>query len=754
MKHRRFIIIFAAILLFLSGLTIHAEGRPKLVILVVNHVSWDDLYQARAPFLQTMIRNGAVGLLNTKTLSGFNPSGSFLTIGMSNRTKITENVGIAFDAEESVLGLPGLTGGRFLSPNHQAAPKAGIFVPKVNELRALVQSADPGSNPGMLGQIFKDNGKRVALFGNADIPGQMHREAALMVMDTTGWIPLGTVSDQILQTDPALPLGYRTNYEVLFQKMKALAGTADVIAVETGDTSRLEYWMKSWEPADPEASAARRRLIETMDPFLGGILTEMHPENILLFGATPNREMIQKGNTGLTPILLYGKGRGYLTSASTRRRGYVTNLDLASTICNLTGIHQSGLGKGLMMQVNAPAQAVSRTQAPKLIQEANFFQNLRKVRYPVNAGITALYFIGILVGFLMIRRSPSLQITLMHKVSLIALLLLPLGVLTGGITGYSMIWLPLAVILTVTVISALVLVKLLPFRLALTVTLLLVPFILLGDVFTGGQFMLRSVMGSDLIAGGRFYGIGNDLMGVIIGTLAVGIGLALQEFPLLRRTAGWWATLLFLIAAVGIGVPRFGANVGGMITALMTGMTAFMILREIPITWRTMVFGFMAVIGLVVLIACGDAFLNPRPTHAGRTILALIDQGSGGFFQIIKVKVSILGGAIVGSWWSLLFWIELLLWPWVKTHFPDFLPRLQREYPFWWTMMKSLGIGCLTALVFNDTGIIAAALILAYFWLTSLGLYLYHAPDENQPFRSRRSGEVPQERKPVSFFES
>lgn len=692
-----------------------------MVIVLINHVSWDDLTQTRVPHLQQLIGDGAVGWMNAKTLSKYYSSGSYLTIGMSNRAKVDENVSVALDIGEIKKDTFDL------DPVHQSfnqeitgeTSSNGIIVPGIAQLRTQVRKTDPGSTPGMLGQLLKDHGVQVALFGNADIPGKMHREAALMMMDTTGWIPYGDISKATLQMEPSGLTGYRTDYQALFSKIISIANRLDLIVIETGDTSRLEYSVKTSPPT------IRRRIIEEIDPFIGRLLKEVQPNNLLVLCVTPNKDMIQKGNTGLTPILLYGEGKGFLTSASTRRIGYVTNLDLAATICCLVGVRQDRIGKGSLIRVES-----SNFKFNKLIKEEVFFRNLRMIRYPMNLAIMIIYFIGILGGAIIVGCDSFKQYVSLYLLGVIALLMLPLGILSGWAFGYSSLWLPIGIILGVSFIGAFVLLKAFSFQRAMIVPLIVVPLILLVDAFHGGQLMLHTVMGSDIIAGGRFYGIGNDLMGVVIGSLTAGIGLLLQEYPILRTTARWWGSILFFLASVGIGLPGSGANVGGMLTALMTWITMIVAFSRIKISLSKWISAFISVIVLVSIIACGDAFLNPSPTHLGRTILLLIDQGSTGFFQIIKVKLSILGGTLIGSWWSLLLFGELVTLSFVKNRFPDFLPLLKRIYPFWWMMMFPLGTGCAISLIFNDTGVIPAALILSYFWLPSLGLYLYHDHEE------------------------
>ncbi|HEX2954871.1 MAG TPA: hypothetical protein VHR47_12930 [Bacillota bacterium] len=83
-----------------------------------------------------------------------------------------------------------------------------------------------------------------------------------------------------------------------------------------------------------------------------------------------------------------------------------------------------------------------------------------------------------------------------------------------------------------------------------------------------------------------------------------------------------------------------------------------------------------------------------------------------------------MGRTVLTSMWSWLCIIELLALGAVKKWVPQFLSGLKERYPQWMRMMTPLGVGCFFAFAVNDTGIIAAALIFSYFWLTACGLYL------------------------------
>ena len=89
------------------------------------------------------------------------------------------------------------------------------------------------------------------------------------------------------------------------------------------------------------------------------------------------------------------------------------------------------------------------------------------------------------------------------------------------------------------------------------------------DVMTGSRLQLEVPFGLSLLEGGRFYGIGNEALGVycvcaLVGAAWAGL-LATRRFPDRRGAPVLAAGLVSLFAVVASGWPGFGAKVGGTI---------------------------------------------------------------------------------------------------------------------------------------------------------------------------------------------
>ena len=82
------------------------------------------------------------------------------------------------------------------------------------------------------------------------------------------------------------------------------------------------------------------------------------------------------------------------------------------------------------------------------------------------------------------------------------------------------------------------------------------------DAMTGSRLQLESPFGLSLLVSGRYYGIGNDVLGVYCVSALVGAAWLGRALPR-RPTAAMSAVGLF--AVIALGWPGFGAKAGGTI---------------------------------------------------------------------------------------------------------------------------------------------------------------------------------------------
>ena len=136
-----------------------------------------------------------------------------------------------------------------------------------------------------------------------------------------------------------------------------------------------------------------------------------------------------------------------------------------------------------------------------------------------------------------------------------------------------------------------------PFGLICLVTL-----VVLGvDVMTGSRLQLETPFGLSVLEAGRFYGIGNEALGIygIAGLLAAG-WLALVQLRRFssRRPALIAVGAVAVFAVFASGWPGFGGKVGGTIAMVPCFLLLGLAVAGVRLTWRRML--LVAVSGLAL----------------------------------------------------------------------------------------------------------------------------------------------------------
>ena len=99
-----------------------------------------------------------------------------------------------------------------------------------------------------------------------------------------------------------------------------------------------------------------------------------------------------------------------------------------------------------------------------------------------------------------------------------------------------------------------------------------------GDQFIGGRLIAGSPLGYDIISGARYYGMGNEYMGIFIGAVCTGIGAACELLGRKSSSGTVWLSLPLFAVLFGCCPSGLGANVGGAVSMLFAA--AFIILSR------------------------------------------------------------------------------------------------------------------------------------------------------------------------------
>jgi hypothetical protein len=719
------VLLFVAILPCPTSGQDNKDTSKKVIILISDYIDTSDLINARTPNFNTLLQKSGSALMNIRAKNRY-PASSYMSLATASRVGTIQNAGLSYNSQELVNYLPG-----FIEDNSTSPPQAGslfnMFTANtpppdgvvnlfIEPSRKYAATYNPPYQVGSFGLQARELELRMAVLGNSDTKYALCRDAVILAMDDKGVVPHGNVSQDLLDPAPRHAGGLQSNHERIIDNMNRLLKTNDILIIDLGDTSRVE--LSRANAADYIVIEQRKMAVERNDQLLGKIIENVNMDNTMLVMLTPNpnKEMLLQGNFGLTPAFIYAPGLepGLLTSNTTRRPGLLSNYDLQPAVFSY-------------LEHNYPTPGISTIKSNHSLQvldkQLTLFCNLRASRNPLHYTFMLLAVIGTVIGALAFIAGRKEFLPYVNYIAYCTLSM-PLCFLFISFSKYF----SLGGVILISLAAALLmgaLIKVL-FKEPLDALLFLTTItalLLIGDCCTGSRLMLLSPLGSDAIAGGRFYGIGNDYMGVLMACIIIATLLLLARLkslkPIYKTTLG---LLPLLIATVVIGHPHFGANMGGFITAMVS--TGFFLIinsgRKISLKQIFLV-GLLAILG-VFAIAQLDALFNSTPSHAGKAISTLYSgDGFTVLLSIIKIKLGILASTVYNSSWSLILVLLVSTLTALKWKTPTIMLKIAVENPPIDQALKILLITAVTVFVVNDTGVIAAALILLYL-LNSLWL--------------------------------
>jgi len=459
---------------------------------------------------------------------------------------------------------------------------------------------------------------------------------------------------------------------------------------------------------------------EALDQYVSAALSEYHG---LLFVVVPTPPLLRSGGWNrLTPFLTAGGGHhAHLTSDTTQTVDLIASRDIAPTILEALNVPAPLQMTGAPVRPAAslyPADLSRIDRLTRLNQEA---QN--PIFWAVGLGAATIVFgsLGLYLAGHMAGRPGKVARYGLRVVSAwpLALLLAPLA---DPHTARAYVALFAALTALVALLPSP------PLICALTALLVI------GDGLTGTTLISNSALSEYALAGIRFYGIGNEYMGVLIGGALLACVLekegAIYRAPTRARVILFW----FAFAAFVLSFPAFGAKAGGAITATATFVIAWRRLRGSPVNWKHLAGSIAAGFALVFVWALLSHALHLRRTHL-ETAVGALGQGRFGYIAGVSLRkiglaarVALHPGTLLGLTAFGLLWLAARRFLWKAI--AAYLSRSPRFAAVWGAGLW----GCLVAVLFNDSGIVAAILMLQCLVLSLLhGLFL---EDKNAPARA------------------
>lgn len=696
----------------------------KVVLIVLPAVSLDELAQSDLPNIHKLMNTGAVGLMNARTAglinedpgsfadSMYTPETGYVTLGAGSRTVVGFDARNAYNRDEIVDGAPA---GKVLQRLTLTDPKSSEVVhTDIVSLTRDVSGLSYESVPGLLGSTLHAAGLKTAAVGNSDSQTP-HREIATISMDRNGLVDFGDVGSSMVTNDPTAPYSSLTNTEKLLSESARCIKLADFTAIELGDLSRMER--TRLDLMDNVFQSQRTQVLAKTDKLLGKILglIDLKDTELVVVSPYPASYVLETTGNSLCPIIVTGPGyhRGCLTSGSTRVNGAVVSIDIAPSILEWLGVPPSSsfVGRAVTMASNSwTVDDLLELQRRITLQNASqsVLQQSAVVTIVLVIIITALWFI--LPADSRFRKKVLPVTVLLPTVFALSMLLM------GALPTASIFtaWVCMLTISVVLLCLAMLLGRT-PLK-ALMIICLAVSAGLMIDVGVGGPITKYSVMSYSVMEGARYYGLGNEFMGTLIGASLVGIGLLLSFLQASDRAVKTTLVCGLVLETAAIGFPELGANVGGAIAVLFGFGFALAATSRKGLDIRkvcSIVFGVAAVIALFAVF---DSLRGPQhESHLGRAVSQIRSGGFDQMAMIIKRKMSMNIMLISCSSWSRLsavFAISAAAVLKVRNVYC----RLQPISMYSRVILAGAISGTLAALFFNDSGIVAAGTSLVYLW--------------------------------------
>jgi hypothetical protein len=478
---------------------------------------------------------------------------------------------------------------------------------------------------------------------------------------------------------------------------------AAVVVVDTGDTARADRIFGD-EPA-VRAAWVRRALVEA-SALADDVRTMLAPsDTIIVASIVPPRARARRGvHLGAMATTV----RSSLpTSGTTRQEGVVSLSDLAPTALTTIGVEvPAEMGGRTIRFAPAPSPLTFAARADRDFERAlRSRRPLTRAWLVSAAALSACAFLLVAAGRGRTARGRVPRTTrdvvgialLAAAASPAAFLVAPM--LPGNGVGAIGLW-----AFAIAAVCALAARVALGHGRALALIAFADAALYAGDLLAGSPLAARSALGFQVAGGGRFYGVDEGMLGVLLAAPLVAAGAWIDRTRDLRRALIPAAVALGAIAIVA-GAPAFGSKFGAPFT-LVPAFGVFVALAAGHRLDRRAVIGIaLATILLSASLAVADAFSSPgSASHIGREL-----SGRTAVGPLVARKLSSLVKVTATTVWlpaaAIVFGSAMLL----IARRRDLVARAMWGNPAMRSALWAAVTGCALALVSNDTGIITVA---------------------------------------------
>jgi hypothetical protein len=262
------------------------------------------------------------------------------------------------------------------------------------------------------------------------------------------------------------------------------------------------------------------------------------------------------------------------------------------------------------------------------------------------------------------------------------------------------------------------------------------------DVMTGSRLQLETPFGLSVLEAGRFYGIGNEALGIygISGLVAAGwlalvaLRRSASSGPSSRRPAVLAVAVVAAFAVFASGWPGFGGKVGGTIAMVPCFLLLAMAVAGVRLNWRRLLLVLASGLVLFAVFALVNYFVpitgkSDIGSFAGSSL-----HGHSGSLLLRKINSNI-GSLSVNAFSPLIpivvVWTGLMLWrpSWfgLKTE-----PRAYAAEPLMRPLLGVIWLLPVLGWFADDSGVIVPATALPFALPLGIGILAAAAYQDRQ----------------------
>ncbi len=758
-------LVFSIIILLCTGFVQAQDlksAHPRVVVVICAGLTFADLHlnDNTNPHLANFVERGTVGLMNCATDGERTSAAAKLTLALGQRApSLPSDLRAGNDWEilkgdrESVGTLFAKSTGLKSDPDH-SVKHLGIASLQSrglnrNRLGALLSAASPSIKTWIVGN--SDTVQQLEVTGKIHSETVQDRSASLLTVDEIG---VGSGMIALHSFDSSRPFGLTDN--PLSLGGYALEQHSDLTVIELGDLERAEAAGKSLSQA--EYKLARDHAVRLLNMLLY-LLTERFkkdpiPTNIIFVSPRPpGADAFHPQNWNrLTPFIGFGPHfpPGRFLSETTRTPGVLANVDFAPTILKLFGLPIPSTMIGRPLSIQRDEEFINPEFKNKF---ANRLAYLNRIEILSNlnesALVPSLFCMGVMTvscivfGLIALRiknnfLSVSCSAGLIFVLNAPGAFLLSTILIPPTLIEYLLRSAAISAALTLLCFGASRVAKISPAVLCCLFNTILI----LIDLVAGQTLLKESLLSNYFIGGFRYYGIGNEYLGVMSGYALGGGFLWLDElsrertgleapenpaeFPsdasvqvhtLPQRFARAVLLCLWGFEAFAFGWPSMGANAGSLaVTGGCFGIGAFLLFGKKP-KWRAATLCAIAGLGMSFLFAWTETkFGGSAISHAGSALKAATGERGAGYLAEIVLRKTLLNLRLLIAPWTLFTagLIAIALFS-IRALAGDRLKSFKETHPWLASARASVLTAVVTSLLFKDTGAVTVCYLLGFF---------------------------------------